>query len=124
MEVFGFSRHVLSKSEMSHLDVLTEQLILLQNLCLAYCAEIRLSLSLLLFMRLKKNTFRQSASNLTKYWYQKKENALRERSTGLQCILLAKTNISLHTDAHMEAHTFAEFSEYPLVISSERNLTS
>lgn len=34
---------MLSKPEMSHLDVLTKQPSLLQNLCLAYCAEIRLT---------------------------------------------------------------------------------
>lgn len=109
---------------MSHLDVLTEQSSLLQNQCLAYCAEIRLSLSLLLFMRLKKNTFRQSASHLAKCQYQKKKGALHQCCTGLHFMCLVETNVLLHTDAHMEPHTFAEFSKYPLVISSEGNLTS
>lgn len=78
---------------MSHLDVLTEQSSLLQNPCSAYCAEITLSLSLLFFMRLTKNTFRQTTLNLAKYWYQKNKNALDQCSTGLHCILLEEINV-------------------------------
>lgn len=90
---------MLSKSEMSHLEILAEQSSLLQNLCLAYCAEVRLSL--LQFMRLKKNTFSQSDSNLAKYCYQKNKRALNQHIIELYFIILVDTYVSYIYHIHI-----------------------